>query len=91
MYQIFLTFRLPVGCTGSYTKDEPNFPLQNTGNLISQKTVWRDKVLNFEDFSRPSKEIQYFSRTLLFKMKTKNKDLFKLVKTKYECCQLNTG
>ena len=54
MYKIFLTFRLPVGCTGSYTKDEPNFPLRNTGNLISQKTVWCDKVLNFEDFSRPS-------------------------------------
>ena len=53
MYKIFLTFRLPVGCTDSYTKDEPNFPLRNTGNLISQKTVWRDKVLNFEDFSRP--------------------------------------
>ena len=86
MYKNFLTFRLPVGCTGSYTKDELNFPLQNTGNLISQKTVWRDKVLNFEDFSRPSKEIQYFSLTLLFKMTTKMQDLFRLVKTKYECC-----
>ena len=86
MYKIFLTFRLPVGCTDSYTKDEPNFPLRNTGNRISQKTVWRDKVLNFEDFSRPSKEIQYFSWTLLFKMTTKMQDLFKLVKTKYECC-----
>ena len=51
-------------CTGSYTKDEPNFPLQNTGNLISEKTVWHNKVLNFEDFSTLSKEIQYFSRTL---------------------------
>ena len=64
MRKNFLTSRLPVGCTGSYTKDEPHFPLRNTGHLILQKTVWRNKVLNFGDFSRLSKEIQYFSRTL---------------------------
>lgn len=64
MCKNFLTSRLPVGCMGSYIKDEPNFPLRITGNLISQKTVWRNKVLNFDAFSRPIKEIQYFSRTL---------------------------
>ena len=30
-------FKLPVGFTGSYIKDEPNFPRQ--GNLILQKKV----------------------------------------------------
>ena len=48
--------------TGSYTEDEPNFPRQN--NLILQKMVSGvDKVVNFKDFSRPNKEIKYFSRT----------------------------
>ena len=48
--------------TGSYTKDEPNFPWQN--NLILQKKVSGiEKVVNFKDFSRPYKEIKYFSRT----------------------------
>ena len=41
MRKNFSTSRLPVGWTGSYTKDEPNFPLWNTGNLIWQKTVWQ--------------------------------------------------
>ena len=91
MRKNFLTSRLPVGCNGSYTKDEPKFPMRNTDNLISQKTVWRNKVLNFEGFTRPSEEIQYFSRTLkpiqgLFKMTTKMQDLFKLVQIIYECC-----
>ena len=45
----------------SYTKDEPNFPLQN--NLILQKKVSGvDKVLNFKDFLWPNREIKYFSR-----------------------------
>ena len=45
-----------------YTEDEPNFPRQN--NLILQKMVSGiDKVVNFKEFSRPSKEIKYFSRT----------------------------
>ena len=48
--------------TGFYTEDEPNFPRQN--NLILQKKVsCVDKVVNFKDFLRPNKEIQYFSRT----------------------------
>ena len=49
---------LPMSFTSSYTKDEPNFPQQN--NLISlQKMVsGADKVVNFKDFSRPSKEIK---------------------------------
>ena len=56
-------FKLPVGFTGSYTKDEPNFPRQ--GNLILQKKVsgiHNDKVVNFKDLSRPNKEIKYFLR-----------------------------
>ena len=55
-------FTLPVSFTGSYTEDEPNFPRKN--NLILQKKVSGvDKVVNFKDFLRPNKEIQYFSRT----------------------------
>ena len=55
-------FMLPVSFRGSYTKDEPNFPPQN--NVILKKIVSGiDKVVNFKDFSRPSKEIKYFSRT----------------------------
>ena len=46
----------------SYTTDEPNFPWQNS--LILQKKLSSvDKVVNFKDFSRPNKEIKYFSRT----------------------------
>ena len=52
-------FTFLVSFTGSYTDDEPNFPWQN--NLILQKKVsGADK---FQDFSRPNKEIKYFSRT----------------------------
>ena len=29
-----LTSRLSVGCTGSYTKHEPNYPQQNTNFTI---------------------------------------------------------
>ena len=55
-------FILPVSFTGSYTKDEPKFPRQN--DVILQKMVTcLDKVVNFKDFSRPNKEIKYFSRT----------------------------
>ena len=55
-------FKLLVSSTGSYTEDELNFPWQN--NLILQKKVSGvDKVVNFKDFSRPNKEIKYFSRT----------------------------
>ena len=49
-------FTLAESFTGFYTEDEPNFPRQN--NLILQK-----KVSGVEDFLRPNKEIQYFSRT----------------------------
>ena len=53
---------------GSYTKDEPKFPQPK--KLILQKIVSGvDKVVNFKDFSRPYKEIKYFSRRLL-KFKT---------------------
>ena len=63
-------FMLPVSFTGSYTKDEPKFPQQKKKQLILQKTVsGTDKVVNFKDFSRPYKEIKYFSRRLL-KFKT---------------------
>ena len=55
-------FTIPMSFTGSYNEDELNFPWQN--NLILQKTVSGiDKVVNFKDFSRPYKEISYFSRT----------------------------
>ena len=58
-------FMLPVSFTGSYTKDEPKFPQQKKKQLILQKTVsGTDKVVNFKDFSRPNKEMKYFSRTL---------------------------
>ena len=64
MHKMFSTFRLPVDCSGSYIKDEPNFPLQNTGNLISQTTVWSNKALNFEDFQDLVKKSSIFSRNL---------------------------
>ena len=55
-------FTLMVSFTGSYTEDEPNFPLQN--NLSLQKKVSGvDKVVNFTYFSRPTEGIKYFSRT----------------------------
>ena len=55
-------FTLAESFTGFCTEDEPNFPRQN--NLILQKKVSGvDKVVNFKDFLRPNKEIQYFSRT----------------------------
>ena len=55
-------FTLAESFTGFYTEDEPNFPRLN--NLILQKKVSGvDKVVNFKDFLRPNKEIQYFSRT----------------------------
>ena len=56
-------FMLPVSFIGSYTKDEQNFPQQN--NVILKKMLsGREKVVNFKDFSRASKEINCFSRTL---------------------------
>ena len=62
MHKILNFFTSPMNLTGSYTEDEPNFPRQN--NLILQKMVSGvDKVVNFKDFSRPNKEIKYFSRT----------------------------
>ena len=48
-------FTLNVSFTGSYNNDEPNFPQQN--NLTLQKKVTGvDKVVNFQDFSRPFKK-----------------------------------
>ena len=39
--------------------------LEKQNNLILQKrVVGVDKIVNFKDFSRPNKEIKYFSRTL---------------------------
>ena len=71
-------FTLSVSFTSSYTKDEPTFQRQK--NVILQKIVSGvDKVVNFEDFSIPNKEINYFSRT--FKTTTKIQDLFKIVRT----------
>ena len=56
--------------------------------LILQKIVSGiDKVVNFKDFSRPNKEIKYFSRTLtnfknLFTTTSKIQDLFKIVQVR---------
>ena len=55
---------LAVSFRGSYTKDEPNFPQQNNVIFLKKMVSRIDKVVNFKDFSRPSKEIKYFSRTL---------------------------
>ena len=49
-------FSLPVSFTGSYSEDEPNFPLQ-------KRVPGINKVVNFKEFSRPNKEIKYLSRT----------------------------
>ena len=46
LHKNVVTIRLPVSLTGSYTKDEPNFPLQD--NLISQKTVWSRQGIEFQ-------------------------------------------
>ena len=54
---------LAVSFRGSYTKDEPNFPQQNNVIFLKKMVSRIDKVVNFKDFSRPSKEIKYFSRT----------------------------
>ena len=55
-------FTLPMSFTSSYAEDEPNFSRQN--NLILQKMVSGiDKVVNFKGFTRPNKEIKYFSRS----------------------------
>ena len=56
-------FTLPVSFTGSYTEEEPNFPLGN--NPVSQKVESGvNKGVNFKTFSRPNKEIMYFLRSL---------------------------
>ena len=49
---------LPVSLTGSYTKDEPNFPQKKVSGV--------DKVVCFKDFSRPNIEIKtsYFYKDL---------------------------
>ena len=77
-------FTLPVNFIGSYTQDEPNLPWQN--NLILQKKMSGvDKVVNFEDFLRPIKEVrQVLFKDInriqaLFKMTSKIQDLFKIL------------
>ena len=77
-------FTLPVNFIGSYTQDEPNLPWQN--NLILQKKMSDvDKVVNFEDFLRPIKEVrQVLFKDLnriqaLFKTTSKIQDLFKIL------------
>ena len=53
-------FMLPMSFTGSYTQRMRQIFL----NLILLKKLsCVDKVANFRDFSRPNKEIKYFSRT----------------------------
>ena len=77
-------FTLPVNFIGSCTQDEPNLPWQN--NLIWQKKMSGvDKVVNFEDFLRPIKEVrQVLFKDLnriqaLFKKTSKIQDLFKIL------------
>ena len=48
MHKNILT--LPVSFTGSFTKDEPNFPQKKVSGV--------DKVVYFKDFSRPNIEIK---------------------------------
>ena len=60
--------RLPAIFSGSYTKDEPNFPRQ-TNLILQKKDSGVDKVVNFKDFSRPNKGPKLNSRT--FKTTTK--------------------
>ena len=43
---VVTTIRLPVSFTGSYTKDEPNFPPRD--NQISQKIVWSRQSIEFQ-------------------------------------------
>ena len=53
--------------------------------LILQKIVSGiDKVVNFKDFSRPNKEIKYFSRTL-----TEFKDFSRLYKPRFVLDQIS--
>ena len=53
--------RLPASFSGSYTQDEPNFPRQ-TNLILQKKDSGVDKAVNLKDFSRPNKEIKYFTR-----------------------------
>ena len=77
---------LPVSFTGSYTKDEPNFPRQNN-HILQKMMAGVEKVVNCMDFSRPSKEIKYFSRTLTeFKDFSKRILNFKTFSRLYEPC-----
>ena len=75
-----LFMHVPVNFARSYTEDERNFPRRN--NLILQKmTSSVDKAVNFKAFSRPNKEIKYFSKDFnriqgLFKTTAKIQDLF---------------
>ena len=48
MHKNILT--LPMSFTGSYTKDEPNFPQKKVSGV--------DKVVYFKDLSRPNIEIK---------------------------------
>ena len=74
-------FMLPMSFTGCYTEDEPNFPQQS--NLILQKKVsGLDKVVNFNDFSRPYK----IRNQVLFKDLNQIQGLFKTTKTTFQDC-----
>ena len=81
-----IVFTFPVSCTSSYTDNEPTFPQQK--NLILQKIVSGvDKVMNFKDFLRPNREIEYFSKTLTeFKDFSRRLLKFKTFSRLYELC-----
>ena len=59
MHKNVFTLHVSFKRKGSYTEDEPDFSRQE--NL---KVYGVHKVMNFKDFSRPNKEIKYFSRRL---------------------------
>ena len=54
-------FMLPMCLTGSYTQRMSQIFLSKI--ILLKKLSCVDKVANFRDFSRPNKEIKYFSRT----------------------------
>ena len=56
-------FTLPVSFTGSCTQRMSLILLDKIIRVISQKKEGVSKVVNFNDFSRPNKDIKYFLRT----------------------------
>ena len=80
-------FTLPVSFTGSYTEEEPNFPLGN--NPVSQKVVWRKQKSEFQNLFKTQWINQVLFKVFnrihgLFKKTTRSQDPFKIVRTMLE-------